>query len=218
MGGSQMSVLIVAGGPDPGAGLIRKMASGAERIYCADRGAQWVYHAGLKPDIAIGDMDSVNRETLEKIRQDEISMLKYPSEKDQTDTELAIEVAVSDGAKSIILLGGLGGRMDHTLANIEQMKAWYKKGIRITIMSADTAMFIAERTVTFRAMRGSYVSLFPQNEGIRVMNSEGLYYPLKDVILPTDTTLCISNQMTPDHVIMDIRNGAVLIVVTANAD
>lgn len=213
-----MDALIIAGGPDPGTGLIRKMAMNAEKIYCADRGAQWAYHAGIKPDIAIGDMDSINSETLEQIRRDEIHMMKYPSEKDQTDTEIAVEVAISDGAKSIVLLGGLGGRMDHTLANISVMKACYKRGIRITMMNADTAMFLAERTVTFRAMKGSYVSLFPQSEGVRVINSEGLYYPLNNLVLPVESTLCVSNKMTSDHVILDIRNGAVLIVVTADVD
>ncbi len=210
-----MNFLIVAGGPDPGVTLLQKCAKQAEKIYCADRGAQWVYQAGLKPDLVVGDMDSVDPAICDKLEADGVRILRYPVEKDLTDTQIAVETAISDGARAITLLGALGGRVDHTLANIGLMMTYHRRGVRIAIMDNNTAMFVGERIITFRAINGSTVSLFAMEEGVRVLRSEGLYYPLNDVIVPMDATLCVSNQMTSDRVMLDVRDGALLVVVTA---
>ena len=122
---------------------------------------------------------------------------------------------MSEGARSITLLGALGGRIDHSLANIGLMTSYHRRGVRIAIMDINTAMFVGERTITFRAVKGSTVSLFPIEEGVRVLKSEGLYYPLNDVVVPMDGTLCVSNHMTSDRVLLDVRNGALLLIVTA---
>lgn len=210
-----MNVLIIAGGPDPGAKLIQKCAAQAEKIYCADRGAQWAYAAGITPDLVVGDLDSVNDQTVDRLEAENIRIVRYPEEKDMTDTQIAIEFAVSEGARSITLLGALGGRIDHSLANIGLMTSYHRRGVRIAIMDINTAMFVGERTITFRAVKGSTVSLFPIEEGVRVLKSEGLYYPLNDVVVPMDGTLCVSNHMTSDRVLLDVRNGALLLIVTA---
>ncbi|MBP3371061.1 MAG: thiamine diphosphokinase [Clostridia bacterium] len=210
-----MNVLVIAGGPDPGSALIKKCAAQADKIYCADRGAQWAYQAGIKPDLVVGDMDSVNDSTLDRVDADGVRTMRYPVEKDMTDTQIALEVAISEGARSITLLGALGGRVDHTLANISLMSSYHRRGIRIAIMDNNTAMFVGERTITFRAVKGSTVSIFPVEEGVRVLRSEGLYYPLNDLVIPMDGTLCISNQMISDRVILDVRNGSILLIVTA---
>ena len=210
-----MNVLVIAGGPDPGSALIKKCAAQADKIYCADRGAQWAYQAGIKPDLVVGDMDSVNDSTLDRVDADGVRTMRYPVEKDMTDTQIALEVAISEGARSITLLGALGGRVDHTLANISLMSSYHRRGIRIAIMDNNTAMFVGERTITFRAVKGSTVSIFPVEEGVRVLRIEGLYYPLNDLVIPMDGTLCISNQMISDRVILDVRNGSILLIVTA---
>ncbi len=210
-----MNVLVIAGGPDPGSALIKKCAAQADKIYCADRGAQWAYQAGIKPDLVVGDMDSVSDSTLDRVDADGVRTMRYPVEKDMTDTQIALEVAISEGARSITLLGALGGRVDHTLANISLMSSYHRRGIRIAIMDNNTAMFVGERTITFRAVKGSTVSIFPVEEGVRVLRSEGLYYPLNDLVIPMDGTLCISNQMISDRVILDVRNGSILLIVTA---
>ena len=210
-----MNVLLIAGGPDPGTALIKKCAEQADKVYCADRGAQWAYQAGIKPDLVVGDMDSVNDDTLDRVDADGVRTMRYPVEKDMTDTQIALEVAISEGARSVTLLGALGGRVDHTLAYISLMTSYHKRGIRVAIMDANSAMFVGERTITFRAVKGSTGSIFPVEEGVRVLRSEGLYYPLNDLLIPTDGTLCISNRMISDRVIMDVRNGALLVIVTA---
>ena len=210
-----MNILVIAGGPDPGSALIKKCAAQADKIFCADRGAQWAYLAGLKPDLVVGDMDSVNDDTLDRVDADGVRTMRYPVEKDMTDTQIALELAVAEGARSITLLGALGGRIDHTLANISLMTSYHRRGVRVAIMDTNSAMFVGERTITFRAVKGSTVSIFPVEEGVRVLRSEGLYYPLNDLVIPMDGTLCISNQMISDRVILDVRNGSLLVIVTA---
>ena len=75
-----MNVLVIAGGPDPGSALIKKCAAQADKIYCADRGAQWAYQAGIKPDLVVGDMDSVNESTLDRVDADGVRTMRYPVE------------------------------------------------------------------------------------------------------------------------------------------
>jgi thiamine pyrophosphokinase len=210
-----MQALIVAGGPDPGIELIKRSAAQAKKVYCADRGALWAKQAGVKPDMLVGDMDSVDEKTLEAMQQQGVEVLRVSSYKDKTDTELCLELALKEGARTITLLGGIGGpRVDHMLANINLMLSMARRNVRMTLLDMNTAIFVGSRTITWHAPKGSYVSLFPQTEGVRVLRTEGLAYPIADRMLPTDTTFAISNEMTQDQAMIDSRDGMIMIIVT----
>src|SRR5690606_5818838 len=86
-------------------------------VICADGGLEKVNKLGLKPDLILGDFDSVNLSVLEKFKNLNIETVRFPSEKDYTDMELAINHAVNKGFNDIILVGASGTRLDHTVAN-----------------------------------------------------------------------------------------------------
>nr|WP_122013320.1 thiamine diphosphokinase [Maliibacterium massiliense] len=208
-----MKALLVVGGPDPGRALIQRQAQGAEMVICADRGAQYALGAGVTPQVLIGDMDSIAPDALASCQRAGTQIIQQRPDKDFTDTELALLHAEELGAQNIVLLGGLGGRIDHTLSNLRLLLPFARRNVRITMMDPASAIFVATRTVTWRAPVGTTVSMFPLSEGVKVLRTQGLAYPLSDKTLPMDTSLCVSNVMQEARALVDVRDGYLMIMV-----
>ena len=112
-----MRALIVLGGDAPGVGLLRACAAEADFSIAADRGLEAFDAAGMEPDMLIGDMDSVSPQVLARY-ESRLSADRLNCIKDDTDGEYALNLALEKGATEITLLGALGGRLDHALANL----------------------------------------------------------------------------------------------------
>ena len=110
-----MRVLIVGGGPVDLDQLNRELAEGPDLIIAADGGGQYLHDIGRFPHILMGDFDSLAPEIYQEICRAGVELLTYPIAKDQTDIELAVDLAVARGATGIRILGGIGERLDHTL-------------------------------------------------------------------------------------------------------
>src|ERR1051326_5659450 len=126
-----MRTIIFAGGSlRPGAAVDKAVASG-ELVIAADSGAEIALRYGVTPHFIVGDFDSLSL-PVEDFRERGSQILQVPAEKDETDTELAIEVAIEHGASEITILGGLGGeRFEHTMANVLLLAAFKSLPIRI---------------------------------------------------------------------------------------
>jgi len=123
----------------------------------------------------VGDFDSIQYESLARVPNDK--MLRYPEEKDYTDTELAIEAAMHRGAQKIVLAGGGSGRLDHLLA----VRALFERENPIQEWhTAKESVFLvpARRSLHFSAPTPLIVSVFPLSQGARGMRSHGLKWPL----------------------------------------
>ena len=112
-----MRALIVLGGDAPERMLLLSCAGYADLKIAADRGVEAFEGTGVLPDLLVGDMDSVNPEVLESVQQ-RTQVQRLPVQKDDTDGVHALDQAIARGAKSITILGALGGRMDHAMANL----------------------------------------------------------------------------------------------------
>ena len=112
-----MKALIVLGGDAPGVGLLKACAAEADFSIAADRGLEAFDAAGMEPDMLIGDMDSVSPQVLARY-ESRLSADRLNCIKDDTDGEYALNLALEKGATEITLLGALGGRLDHALANL----------------------------------------------------------------------------------------------------
>lgn len=104
-------------------------------IICSDGGANHAYSMNIVPDYIIGDLDSVNENIIEYYKSKKVKFEKFPTKKDETDTELCIELSDKLKAKEIHLIGALGGRIDHTIANINLLYYIRKRGITPKIIS-----------------------------------------------------------------------------------
>ncbi len=111
-------IVIFANGELPNLKKARALLRPDDYIICADGGRRHALALGLRPDLIIGDMDSVEKEQLQKLQADDVAIEFFPRDKNETDLELAINHAVELKPEQIIIVAALGGRLDQTLANI----------------------------------------------------------------------------------------------------
>ena len=113
-----MKGLIVGSGNLGSGELLKSQSLRADKIICADGGIRYFKQSRIIPDLVIGDLDSATEDEVAWIYEKAISIEQYPMEKDATDMELCIKYLVNNGYNDIVILGGIGTRLDHTLANL----------------------------------------------------------------------------------------------------
>ena len=178
-----------------------------ELIIAADSGYLSATECGIFPDIFIGDFDSI----LEgEIQSPEVIRL-FPV-KDMTDTQEAIDIAISRGAEHITILGALGGRIDHTLANLHLLKHARIKGVVAEIADIDSYICLAEKNTTVLRRDGFCLSLIPLTDCTGVSVS-GVYYPLNCAEMPVGNPYGISNEFTEDIAHISVETGELLIML-----
>ncbi|MCE1196746.1 thiamine diphosphokinase [bacterium] len=178
-----MRALIFTGGEGPAPSFARRLADAADLVIAADSGLVAAMAAGVLPDLAVGDFDSLpDRGALAAMPEG--SVLEYPADKDDTDTELALRVAAERGADWIAVAGGGGGRLDHLLGVFSLFARRSGFAPREWHTGEESAYAIAAgETARFAALPGDIVSVFPAGlEGSSGMTSEGLKWPLKGLV------------------------------------
>ena len=136
-----MKAVIFAGGSIDSYKKVKKYLEGSSLIICADSGVEHAFNMGIEPDLLVGDMDSISSVSLEKANKLGIERQQFPSEKDCTDTELALDIALKKGADEAIILGALGDRPDHSLANIFLMVGFKKLGLEVKLADRNWDVF-----------------------------------------------------------------------------
>lgn len=178
-------------------------------IICADRGYTEAKKRGLKPNLIIGDFDSLCDEL-----PNDIETIFLPPEKDDTDTMTSVKKAISLGFKYIEIFGATGGRIDHTYANIQTM-AYVKKNSDSEIWITDkentmTMLFNEEKR--FRRTK-KYISCFAFSESVIVSNN-GLKYPLENALIENSFPLGVSNEFINDECTIKAEKGMLLVLMS----
>lgn len=176
-------------------------------VIAADSGYLSAIDAGITPDIFVGDFDSVEKG---RICAKEIIRL-YPV-KDMTDTQEALDEAISKGAKKITILGALGGRIDHTLANLHLLKYAKEKGVITQILDSDSYITIVDKELEIKKREGCCLSLIPLTDCTGVC-AQGVFYRLEDATLPVGNPYGISNEFTDDTAKIKVNNGDLLVIL-----
>ncbi len=164
----------------------------------------------------LGDFDSVDSHILEKYKQLKIETVTFPSEKDYTDMELAVEYAVQKGFKHVVMIGASGTRLDHTLANIQLLEKYHFMGIDLEIIDNNNHIkIISDNTdIKIKYKKDYFVSLVPVTETIEGLTLEGFKYPLDNVIVKRGTTFLISNEITQKTGRIILKKGTALVFVS----
>lgn len=204
-----MNVLIVLGGDAPSGELLRGCAARADLTIAADRGLEAFVSAGVMPDILLGDMDSVRADVLERM-QTVAEIDRLPCIKDDTDGVHALDVAIARGAKQITLLGALGGRMDHALANLMLLVRAHRRGAKAQILSENVRIERVDDTVLIRGAKGDTASLLPLGAA-KGVTLRGFFYPLDCADLDSSYPLGISNVITADEAGISVEQGDLLL-------
>lgn len=217
-----MRIAVVANGEWDKEWGKRELAS-CDLLIAADGGGNSIIDSGFVPNALIGDLDSIQPDYLEICRKRDTHILGYPSEKDETDLELALNYAakvlehdenieISDqGVKEFYLLGATGGRIDHLLGNLSIMLGFLKKGFRIHMKDPDQELWLLEGQKKLVGKKGQKVSIIPVTEKA-IVRTEGLYYPLHQEVLRQDSPRGISNVFSGEDAIIEVSEGTVLIV------
>lgn len=176
-------------------------------IIAADGGLRHVKAAGLNADLVLGDFDSLGDiPTGEKI-------MSVPPEKDDTDTMLAVREALAAGAEEIAIYGGLGGRFDHSFANLQTLKYISDSGARgYLVGDGSICTVIKNSVISFDNAMSGYVSVFCFGGRAEGVNLRGLKYPLIDAVLSDSYPLGVSNEFTGINASVSVSSGSLLVI------
>ena len=178
----------------------------------ADGGARHLEALGLTPDVIVGDLDSIDPSLLARLRGQGAAVEKHPAAKDATDLELALERAVRDGAREILLFGAVGGRLDQTLANL-LILAQQNWTVPFAIVEGDqfARVLHGRQSVTLTGPTGGYVSAVALSEEVTGVTYQGLEYPLQNATLRLGSTRGVSNTLASSPAQISIESGILLV-------
>ena len=176
----------------------------ADIIIAADSGYQTAQKLGIKPDIAMGDFDSLTVKLPEGLET-----LRVACEKDVTDTMLACEYAKDSGCREITIIGGTGGRIDHSLSNVFYLEELRREGIRATLTDGENCVrVLIDETVTIPSS-GGYFSIFALDEC--VVTETGCKYPLCSAVLKRQRPYALSNEVLGKEARLTVSGSAILV-------
>ncbi|UJF32899.1 thiamine diphosphokinase [Paenibacillus hexagrammi] len=179
----------------------------------SDRGALFLIENGLRPHISLGDFDSVTLEDKEKIRASSTLFMDCdPVYKDLTDTEMAFEWALSQQPGSIVLLGALGTRFDHSLANIHLLRKAADCGTPCRIIDASNEIRLIRESTVLQKGPYAHVSLLPVSLEVTGITLRGFQYPLEQATLQIGQSLGISNVLLEETGDIQIEAGYLLVI------
>lgn len=203
--------LLISGGRQVSKELIEKYKD--RFIIVADGGAKLLKKYELKADLLLGDLDSIDRETLCYVKENNIEIKKFPAKKDFTDTALCIDYLLEEDYKDIVILGALGTRLDHELANLYKLKMLYKLGVSAKIVDDNNeVIYVEEGEYEFESSDKKYFSLI--NAGDKMsFTTKGLYYEVENLeINVMNPSRAVSNEMLGDKAKIKINFGAAFII------
>lgn len=184
-------------------------------VICADRGICHARKLGITPDLIVGDFDSGSEEDLAYFENQGIAISRFKPEKDETDTEIAVQKAIEIGAREIDIYGGLGSRLDHSLANVHLLYQLLMVGIKGRLLNPNNQVSLGMNRCSITGKKGDLVSLIPFAGNVEGVTTTGLAYPLQNAAIPIGTSLGVSNYLLGEVAEVVIQKG-ILIVIKAN--
>lgn len=208
------AAIIIIGGVRPDVNLAAALESEGALVIAADSGAVHAKAAGLTIDIAVGDFDSIPPTLLQELESAGVKIERHPVVKDATDLELAIDVAIRQGADVITIVGGHGGRVDQSFANafVISSPTYSHVSMHAILDSALVSVVHGGGGVTFVGDPGDVVTILPLHGDAVGVRTEGLEYPLRGERLPAGTTRGVSNVLLKHEATVSIEEGTVLVV------
>ena len=181
-------------------------------VIAVDGGIRYCSQQGVEADLLLGDFDSVSREeamTVEALeRQTPKRVVRLPVEKDDTDMLAALKEGMRRGYRDFRIYGGTGGRLDHTLANIQCLLYLKKNGAAGYLVEEGGVIFVLmDETVEFREGRKGRLSLFSMTETSVGVTIRGMKYPLEKAVVRNDFPIGISNEFTGEKAVISVEKG-----------
>lgn len=183
-------------------------------VICADGGGRYALELGLRPDVLLGDFDSLSPSQQHRLNPGQTCT--FPVAKDATDAELAVCEALVRGADRVVLAGALGGRLDHTLGNIGLLRLLHRRGaMGLATDGRQSVWLVTPRCspFTIHGTTGQTVSLLPYTTSVGSVSVTGMRWPLQNADLTLGSTRTISNLLLGDTATVSVGTGELLVVV-----
>lgn len=210
--------LIIAGGSIDDTFVLHYMEHKQfDEIIAVDGALETAKRLSLEPTQIIGDFDTVSQDTLMQFqRESRAKWVRLVPEKDATDMEMALDKAIEAGCLKIAILGALGGRMDHELANVHLLYKAKLQGVsceildkqnRISVLMENTALIKKE-------LFGTYISFIPLTTQVTGLTLKGFKYPLNGYCLTIGSSLGVSNELVMEEGRVEFEDGVLLCLET----
>ncbi|MCL2166859.1 MAG: thiamine diphosphokinase [Clostridiales bacterium] len=214
--------LLVLGGDIRDDSLFRQRLTEADRVLVADSGARHLVRLGKAPDVVYGDFDSLTPEELRLLEEGGCRFVRSPAEKNDTDGGIVLREALKQGFRDIRIWGALGGRPDHSFANITLLQFVFlpecrELGIReeedlpdIVIEDKGYSIFLAKKKQWIEGRKGDFVSFFALSSEVSGFKQQGLKYQPAGDRYVSAFPLGVSNELTRERAWIDWREGVLL--------
>ena len=197
-----MRAVIIGGGSISDYAYIKSKIKADDYIICADSGYDHAVKLGVKPNIIIGDFDSISQ------IPDDTDIIKYPVRKDFTDGELAVQYAVGHNFKDVLMLAVTGDRLDHTITDI-LLLTQCENGC---VIDDNNEVYLLNGKLEISGKPGDTLSILPINGDLTCITTENLEYPLADETLYFGKSRGVSNVMTGDRCVITAKSGMGLVI------
>ena len=203
------NITIVGNGEDISDEKLILMLKKSDFIIASDGGLNSLSSIDIKPDMIVGDLDSARPEILDRYR--DIETVKFPPEKDLTDSELAIKKALELNPETITLFGMTGSYIDHSLANINLLVKYSDNSVEINLVNRNSTVFIVKNHRIFTGMKGRRISLFPVTP-VPGLKLSGFRYVFEKIDLGTED-YSISNVISENNAEINFNEGKIVCIV-----
>jgi len=207
-------VYIITGGDlgDPAFLRAQAASDAPAALICADAGARHLKAAGMVPTLIVGDMDSLDRGSQEGYESSGVRIIRHPREKNETDTELALREAFGMAPTEVRIWGALGGRIDHTLANLSLLVQGIERGVEVRLIDEWCELFLVTRRAVLEGKEGQTVSLLPFMGEVSGVTLTGFEYPLTKAAMAVGRPYGISNVLAAEHGVIEVDSGCLIVV------
>ena len=176
-------------------------------VIAADKGYENLMKSGKRVDLLLGDFDSIDA------KLPEIPTVRHPVVKDDTDTALAIEYAINKGYNRFVIYGCIGGRIDHTVANLQLLHKYAENGVEMIFIENENCITaIKNSSLTFKKEATGNVSVFSLSEESGGVSIGGLFYELSDHTLFSSEPLGVSNEFVGKESKISVKDGILMII------
>ena len=205
-------LIIFANGLVPNLESARCILRPSDVLFAADGGTRHALALGLSPSCLIGDLDSLAPDDRRKLEAGGVEVRQFPRDKDMTDLELAVHYGVQVGYREIIILGGLGGRIDQSLGNLSLLTSNEFSALDIRLDDGVEEVFFTRDRGELLGKPGDIVSLIPWGGEVAGVTTAGLRWRLRNDTLFPDRTRGISNEMSGKTASIRLKSGLLLII------
>lgn len=180
-------------------------------VIAADGGYDILCNKGICPNVVIGDLDSTLKADV--ITRSGIPVIKLPKEKDDTDMAVCVRHGIKEGYSEFIIYGALGGRLDHTIANLQLIANMSANGVKVKLIGDNEEIIpLTDASISFPKDMQGVISVFSHSETSYGVTIKGLKYEVQDVELSNNVALGVSNEFVGHESLITVTKGTLIII------